>query len=139
VNKDVWIEAMPFLAHVIGRIGEDGRYDTYESTKLDRISVGRVALVGDSANPMAPTLAQGAGCAIMNALGLAVAIDEAGDDLAGGLEAWARRERPLTEHTQDISALYIRTRAGSDGANKWDATAMRTARHVPTGTEHIAF
>ena len=139
VNKNVWSEELPFLAHIIGRIGEDGRYDTYETTKLDRMSVGRAALVGDSAHPMPPTLGQGAGCAIMNALGLAVAIDEAGDDLAGGLDAWERRERPLTEHTQDISSLYVRTRAGADGVNKWDATAMRTARHVPTGTERIAF
>ncbi len=139
VQKDIWSTEFPVLAHIIGRIGDQGRFDTYETTKLDRMSVGRAALVGDSAHPMPPTLGQGAGCAIMNALGMAVALDEAGDDITGGLHVWEQRERPLTDHTQDISSQYVRARAGSDGANKWDATAMRTARHIPTGTVGITF
>jgi len=137
VRKDIWSTEFPVLAHIIERIGDQGRFDTYETTKLDRMSVGRAALVGDSAHPMPPTLGQGAGCAIMNALGMAVALDEAGDDIEGGLRVWDQRERPLTDHTQAVSGKYVRARAGSDGANKWDATAMRTARHIPTGTAGI--
>ena len=139
VNKKVWCEEMPFLAHIIERISEDSRYDDYETTKLERMSLGRAVLVGDSAHPMPPTLGQGAGCAIMNALSLAVAIDEIGDDILAGLDAWERRERPLTDHTQDISGLYVRSRAGSDGGDKWDDAAMRTARHIPSGTEGVTF
>ena len=139
VNKKVWKQEIPHLAHIFDRIDDQGRFDSYEMTKLDRMSVGRAVLIGDSGPPMPPTLGQGAGCAIMNALGLAVAIDEAGDDLLDGLRVWEQRERPLTEHTQDISSLYVRNRAGSDGGNKWDAIAMRTARHIPTGTADIIF
>ena len=139
VNKNIWSREIPHLAHIFERIEDQGRFDTYETTKLDRMSVGCAVLIGDSGHPMPPTLGQGAGCALMNALGLAVAIDESGDDLLNGLRVWERRERPLTEHTQDISSLYVRNRAGSDGGNKWDMIAMRTARHVPTGTADITF
>ena len=137
-NKNVWSRELPHLTHIIERIEKRGRFDTYETTKLDRMSVGQAVLVGDAAHPMAPTLGQGAGCAIMNALGLAVAIDEVGET-AKGLQMWERRERPLTEHTQDISDLYVRNRTGSDGSNKWDDAAMRTARHIPTGTLDVKF
>lgn len=137
VRKDIWSMEFPVLTHIIGRLRDQGRFDSYETTKLDRMSVGRAALVGDSAHSMPPTLGQGAGCALMNALGMAVAIDEAGDDIEDGLRIWEQRERPLTEHTQDVSGQYVRARAGSDGANKWDGSAMRTARHIPTGTAGI--
>ena len=142
VNNNVWGRELPHLTHIIDRIKKRGRFDTYETTKLARMSVGQAVLVGDAAHPMAPTLGQGAGCAIMNALGLAVAIDEAEKTAKGlleGVSTWERRERPLTEHTQDISDLYVRNRAGSDGGNKWNDTAMRTARHIPTGTSDVTF
>jgi 2-polyprenyl-6-methoxyphenol hydroxylase-like FAD-dependent oxidoreductase len=54
---------------------------------------------------MPPTLAQGAGCAMMNALALAVAVkDEV--DIAAALAEWERRERPVTEITQRWAILY---------------------------------
>ena len=137
VDKQVWCNAFPFLTHILQRIDRQGRYDTYETLKLECMSVGRVALVGDSAHAMPPTLGQGAGCAIMNGLGLAVALDEYAE-VETALVHWEARERPLTDHTQDVASEYVRTRAGSDGKNKWDARALRTAMHVPTGTEGIA-
>ncbi len=135
VRKDVWTKAFPFLGHLFERIGAEGRYDTYETNRLDAWSVGTVALVGDSAHSMPPTLGQGAGCALMNALALAVYVDEA-PDIMSGLRLWQQRERPLTDLTQSISSRYVETRAGSDGETKWDAAAMRAARHIPTGTEN---
>jgi 2-methyl-3-hydroxypyridine 5-carboxylic acid dioxygenase len=136
VRKDVWTNAFPFLAPMFERIGTEGRYDTYETNVLETWSVGAAALVGDSAHSMPPTLGQGAGCALMNALGLAVCVAEAPDVLTG-LRLWQERERPLTDHTQTISSRYAETRAGSDGESKWDAAAMRAARHLPTGTEDV--
>jgi 2-methyl-3-hydroxypyridine 5-carboxylic acid dioxygenase len=133
VTRQLWCAAFPFLEQILDRIGEQGRYDTYETLKLERMSVGRVALVGDSAHAKPPTLGQGAGCAIMGALGLAVALEES-DDVESALDAWEARERPRIDHTQDVSSEYVRTRAGSDGKNKWDARALRTALHIPTGT-----
>jgi 2-methyl-3-hydroxypyridine 5-carboxylic acid dioxygenase len=136
VRKDVWIAAFPFLANVLERIGTQGRYDTYETLRLDSWSAGRVALVGDSAHGMPPTLGQGAGCAMMNALSIAVTVAEA-DDVAQALVRWEKQERPLTDHTQNVSSRYAATRAGSTGASKWDDEAMRTSLHIPTGTVEL--
>lgn len=134
VRQDVWSAAFPFISHLFERIGKEGRYDTYETQILETWSMGKAALVGDSAHSMPPTLGQGAGCALMNALSLAVCVADAAD-VEQGLAEWQRQERPLTDHTQTIASRYAESRAGSDGQSKWDAAAMRAARHVPTGTD----
>ena len=95
----------------------------------------RKVIVGDAAHGMAPTLGQGAGTAMMNALALAVAVDGR-SDIEDALEEWETRERPLTEHTQNHSALIAKERKTSQGGF-WDADALRAANHVPTGTEHL--
>jgi len=132
VRPGPWIEAFPELEPVLTSLGDRGRYDVYETSKLDRWSVGRVAIVGDSAHAMPPTLAQGAGCAISNALGLAVAL-EAGGTVEAALSAWEARERPLTDHTQRRAAEIAASRVLASGM-AWDDDGLRAARHVPTGT-----
>jgi 2-methyl-3-hydroxypyridine 5-carboxylic acid dioxygenase len=133
VRKDIWRNAFPCLASVVDRIDSQGRFDIYETTKLQTWSKDRVAIVGDAAHAMPPTLGQGAGCAMMNALSLAVHVAE-DNEIEPALRRWEQMERPLTEHTQDISNTFAATRAGSSGQSKWTDEAMRTARHVPTGT-----
>jgi len=135
LDHDLWVEAFPQLEPVIRKVTAGGRYDAYETSKLIRWSSGRVAIIGDAAHAMAPTLGQGAGVAIMNALSLAAAVDGA-DDLDATLKVWEDRERPLTEYTQDTSAQVARERKNSYG-QIWDGAALRTARHIPTGTEHL--
>jgi 2-methyl-3-hydroxypyridine 5-carboxylic acid dioxygenase len=132
---DLWVEAFPQLEPVIRNVNVGGRYDAYETSKLIRWSSGRAAIIGDAAHAMAPTLGQGAGAAIMNALSLAVAVEES-DDLEKALKDWETRERPITEYTQDTSAQLARERKASFG-HIWDDVALRTARHIPTGTEHL--
>ncbi len=135
VRADVWIECFPSLAPVLESLGDSGRYDVYETNRLDTWSAGRVALVGDSAHAMPPTLAQGAGCAMMNALGLAVALDET-DTIEAGLRLWEARERPLTDHTQRRAAEIAESRVLAAGMS-WDDEGLRAARHVPTGTAGV--
>ena len=135
INHNVWVAAFPQLEPVIRQVTIGGRFDAYETSKLIRWSSGRVAIVGDAAHGMAPTLGQGAGTAIMNALALAVAVDGR-SDLEDALEEWEARERPLTEHTQNLSAQIAKERKMSQGG-VWDADALRSANHVPTGTEHL--
>jgi 2-methyl-3-hydroxypyridine 5-carboxylic acid dioxygenase len=135
IDAEIWTKSFPQLAPVIRSIGPRGRYDPYETTKAVRWSAGRVAIVGDSAHAMAPTLGQGAGTAMMNALALAVAMERAAS-VEGALDAWERAERPLTEHTQDCSAGVAKARRFS-GHGVWDDDTLRTARHVATGTEHV--
>lgn len=132
VRPAPWIEAFPELEPALTRLGDRGRYDVYETTKLDRWSQGRVAIVGDSAHAMPPTLAQGAGCAITNALGLAVALEECAT-VEEALAVWEARERPLTDHTQRRAAEIAASRVLAQGM-AWDDEGLRAARHIPTGT-----
>ena len=111
------------------------RYDAYEASKLIRWSSGRVAIIGDAAHAMTPTLGQGAGTAMTNALSLAVSVADA-RDIEQALQAWEDRERPLTELTQDMSAQIARERAMSRG-EAWNESTLRPARHIPTGTENL--
>ena len=143
LRKNVWKASFPHLAGVIDRIDDQGRWDIFETVRLRRWSAGRVAVLGDAAHAMAPNLGQGGGCALMNGLALAVAIEEQ-PDLELSLSRWEARERPLTEHTQRVSALYGRVttlpplvRGGVlwlAGRSRWAMEQrMRTALHVPTG------
>jgi 2-polyprenyl-6-methoxyphenol hydroxylase-like FAD-dependent oxidoreductase len=144
VRKDEWKRAFPHLEVLIDRIGEQGRYDRFELIKLKRWSAGRVAIVGDAAHALPPNIGQGGGCAMMNALSLAVYLERE-PDVASALATWEREERPLTEHTQRISYyLGLPTtwppalRAvvlGVAGRSKWLVRQRtRTALHQPTGT-----
>jgi 2-polyprenyl-6-methoxyphenol hydroxylase-like FAD-dependent oxidoreductase len=139
-----WRRSFPYLAPLFKRIGDEGRWDPFEVVKLTSWSRGRVAVVGDAAHAQAPNLGQGGGCAMMNALGLAVALAET-LEVEPALTHWERRERPLTEHTQRISSLYgavttwpdtLRSLAlGVATRSHWLLEQrMRAANHNPTGT-----
>lgn len=148
IEPATWQKSFPALAPLFERIRdeadwEQARWDRFLTIKLKRWSRGRVAVLGDAAHAMAPYLAQGAGHAMMNAVGLAVAVEEAGD-IDTALAAWEARERPLTEHTQNWTRIYSATmflprplkRASILIERKvpWvGAQYLRTANHVPTG------
>ncbi len=144
VRKDVWKRAFPHLEVLIDRIGAEGRYDRFELIKLTRWSKGRVAILGDAAHALPPNIGQGGGCAMMNALSLAVHLDRE-PDLTTALASWERRERPLTDHTQRISVLLglpttwpppLRAAIlALAGRSRWLVRQRtRTALHRPTGT-----
>jgi 2-methyl-3-hydroxypyridine 5-carboxylic acid dioxygenase len=117
---------------MIERVQMKGRYDLYQTTRLDTWWRGRVALVGDSAHAMPPTLGQGAGLAMSNALGLAMALG-ASRSIEDALRVWERTDRPITDHTQDFASDLAKTRKLIDG-HAWSDEALRAARHIPTGT-----
>ena len=144
VRKNDWKRAFPRLEALIDRIGDQGRYDRFDLIKLKRWSAGRVAIVGDAAHALPPNIGQGGGCAMMNALSLAVYL-ERDNDVAAALAAWERNERPLTEHTQRVSYFLglpttwpptVRAfTLGVIGRSPWlTAQRTRTALHRPTGT-----
>src|SRR5205823_13991373 len=144
VRKDAWKAWFPHLTPLIDRFGAQGRYDRFDLIKLRRWSAGRVAVIGDAAHALPPNIGQGAGCAMMNALSLAVFL-ERGSDVAAQLQAWERAERPLTDHSQRISRLYgmptfwpaplRRLFYAAAARSRWlTEQRTRTARHIPTGT-----
>jgi 2-polyprenyl-6-methoxyphenol hydroxylase-like FAD-dependent oxidoreductase len=144
LNVASWTASFPHLDALIARIGPQGRWDPFEVIHLHRWSKGRVAVVGDASHAQPPNLGQGGGCAMMNALALAVAMERHAEPLAA-LEHWERTERPLTEHTQRVSTFYsvigawperMRSLAfGIAGRSRWMVKQrMKTAHHHPTGT-----
>jgi 2-methyl-3-hydroxypyridine 5-carboxylic acid dioxygenase len=137
INPAVWSSIFPMLEPAIRTIGTRGRYDVYEMTRLDTWSVGRVAIVGDAAHALPPTLAQGACLAMMNALSLAEIVTGQAD-VATALQRWEAQERALTDHTQARSAELARTRALGAGM-QWDDVGLRAALHVPFGSRPEEF
>lgn len=131
VDVPLWSAHFPQLAPFLRTLEARGRFDGYEATHLDRWSIGRVVLVGDAANAMPPTLGQGAGCAMMNAYTMALAVSGA-DAVEQALPAWEQRERPLTDHTQSRSEQVAALRRSRVDLGL-DDMAMDVARHVPTG------
>lgn len=147
IDQKLWTESFPHLAHLIARFGDAGRWDAFDVVKLKSWSKGRVAILGDAAHAMPPYLGQGGGCALMSALGLAVALEDTAD-VPAALAEWEARERPMAEHTQDTAerlgdmnywpddvrsaVLKITGKCAQLGAER-----MKTAWHVPTGTENL--
>jgi 2-polyprenyl-6-methoxyphenol hydroxylase-like FAD-dependent oxidoreductase len=147
IDAAAWAASFPFMRPLFERIRDETdwpqtRWDRFQTIRLKRWSAGRVAVLGDAAHAMPPYLAQGAGHAMMNALGLAVALGEA-PDLATALARWERRERPLTEHTQRWTRIYGSTMFLPAPFKQlsilvervpWVAAQyVRVANHLPTG------
>jgi len=144
IDKALWKRSFPHIAPLIDRIGTEGRYDPFELIKLRRWSAGKVAVIGDAAHALPPNIGQGGGCAMMNALALAVHLDRH-REVEDALAAWEAAERPLTDHTQRVSVLLglpttwpptLRTLAFKLSArSKWLLhQRTRIVYHHPTGT-----
>lgn len=131
LDLDVWVEMFPFLEPCLIEAAklQTARYDRYETTKLDRWTAGKVALVGDAAHAMCPALAQGAGCAMVNAFSLAQDVAAEGT-VEDALLSWEKRIRPITDRTQAISADYAANRSLSKG-NMFTPEALEAARYDP--------
>ncbi|HVE49494.1 MAG TPA: NAD(P)/FAD-dependent oxidoreductase, partial [Casimicrobiaceae bacterium] len=143
-----WSASFPHLETLFERIAREAdpariRWTAFETVRLRRWYAGRVAVLGDAAHAMPPNLGQGSGCAMMNALAIAAALDDH-DDVEHALAAWERRERPLTEHTQKWSMLYGQVTTWPEwgrslafnvlGGIGWVRRQyQRTANHIPTG------
>jgi 2-polyprenyl-6-methoxyphenol hydroxylase-like FAD-dependent oxidoreductase len=138
------------MAPVLTRVAAEAdwgaaHWERFRILRLAAWSRGRAAVLGDAAHAMPPNLGQGGGCALMNALGLAVALDAA-TDVEAALAAWEARERPLTEHTQRwsrrVGALVpwprpLRSLALAATARLPSVreAMQRAANHVPTGAD----
>jgi 2-polyprenyl-6-methoxyphenol hydroxylase-like FAD-dependent oxidoreductase len=148
IDAGVWTRSFPHLAALFDRIATEAdwsrvRWSRFETVRLKSWHAGRVAVLGDAAHAMSPNLGQGSGCAMMNALALAAALEDA-SQVPRALELWERRERPLTEHTQRWSTLYGHVTSWPQGLRSLAFNALgnigwlrrqyqRTANHMPTG------
>lgn len=106
LDKALWRRAYPALRLALEAADDRPRFDYYERVRLTRWTKGRVAVVGDAAHAMPPTIGQGAGTAMTNALDLATALADCSDPVAA-LSRWERTQRPATDDTQAISVGRI--------------------------------
>lgn len=135
VKLDLWTGIFPHLTPVLEEAAKlTGRYDRYETTVVKEWTRGKVALIGDAAHAMCPALAQGAGCAMVNAYSLAVALE--GAPVEEAVKAWEPKMRPLTDRCQQRSADYAATRGMSKG-NQFTHTVLETARYDPIEDKFI--
>ena len=147
IDPDVWARSFPAMRDLFVRMREEADWPQshwahFQTIHLKRWSMGRIAVLGDAAHAMPPYLAQGAGHAMINALGLADALQHA-PTIEVALTDWERRERPLTEHTQLWTRIYGATMFLPKPLKKisiqveripWVAAQyLRAANHVPTG------
>jgi 2-polyprenyl-6-methoxyphenol hydroxylase-like FAD-dependent oxidoreductase len=149
IDAPAWTRSFPHLADLFARVARDAPWERvmwvrFQVIDLQTWSKGKVAVIGDAAHAMPPNLGQGGGCAMMNALSLAVEVSET-RELAAALARWEARERPLTEHTQRWSRFYsgltawpaaLRARmfALMSGSRWLREQVNRTANHLPYGT-----
>ncbi|MCI0156481.1 FAD-dependent monooxygenase [Leifsonia shinshuensis] len=133
INLDVWTSIHPQLTPVLKKAaGIEGKYFRYQTNRLEQWTRGRVALVGDAAHAMAPALAQGGGCAMMNAYTVAEAASAASTgDIPDALVEWERIERPYTDRCQTRSQRYADTRGMSKGG-QFVGENNETALYDPT-------
>jgi 2-methyl-3-hydroxypyridine 5-carboxylic acid dioxygenase len=133
IDVDVWSKRFPHLAPLVelAALAQGGRHDTYQTNRVNPWSRGRAVLVGDSAHAMCPALAQGAGVGIVNAIDLAVALDEH-PVIEDALQAWEARQRPITDLAQGQTAHMAETRSFAQG-NGWTPELMQTANYVAAG------
>jgi 2-polyprenyl-6-methoxyphenol hydroxylase-like FAD-dependent oxidoreductase len=147
IDPDVWARSFPAMRTLFVRIRDEADWPQshwahFQTIRLKRWSAGRIAMLGDAAHAMPPYLAQGAGHAMMNALGLAESL-RTEPTIESALAEWERRERPLTEHTQLWTHIYGATMFLPKPLKKisilvekipWIAAQyVRAANHVPTG------
>jgi 2-polyprenyl-6-methoxyphenol hydroxylase-like FAD-dependent oxidoreductase len=104
-DREWWTRTFPHLDWIMKRIPSDGKGDWFETVRLKSWTVGRVALIGDSASAQPPFLGQGGGIAMTSALSLADALSKH-DDVLAGLAKWQSDERLFVEWVQTVSRYY---------------------------------
>jgi 2-polyprenyl-6-methoxyphenol hydroxylase-like FAD-dependent oxidoreductase len=105
VDRELWSTAFPKAAHLVERFAEASRWDRLVNVRCRRWSKGRAAVIGDAAHAMPPNLGQAANTAFINAMALAVILEDE-HDVPTALVRWERECRALTNHVQWWSYLY---------------------------------
>ena len=107
VDIESWQTSFPMLRPFFDKLvgAADGSRYAYTYVRCHRWSKGRVALIGDAAHSMPPTLGQGAGCTLMNAYVLCDELTRTGD-VPAALDAWELRIRYVTDQTQRWALRY---------------------------------
>ncbi|BBX62111.1 monooxygenase [Mycobacterium saskatchewanense] len=105
VDRDLWRTAFPEAAPLVERFAEASRWDRLVNVRCRRWHHGRAAVIGDAAHAMPPNLGQAANTAFINAMALAMILENE-RDVTAALGRWEKECRALTNHVQWWSYLY---------------------------------
>jgi 2-polyprenyl-6-methoxyphenol hydroxylase-like FAD-dependent oxidoreductase len=106
IDMEYWSRAYPKLGRELELLsqGKAIRHN-FVIVRCPHWHKGRVAIIGDAAHGMPPTLGQGAGVTLMNAYALAIALDR-NRTVEQALRAWESSVRFLSDRTQRWAMRY---------------------------------
>ncbi|MFC7518055.1 FAD-dependent monooxygenase [Herbaspirillum sp. GCM10030257] len=90
----------PGMLDVLSRATETYKWGIYDRDPLERWVSGRIALLGDAAHPMMPTLAQGAAISMEDGYVLARHLDAYRSDVTAALSAYENQRQPRASRVQ---------------------------------------
>ncbi len=101
-----WSARFPLLAPLFQVLAqaESTQYN-YGVVDCEKWSMGRVAILGDAAHGLPPTLGQGAGLTLINAYALAHFLRHS-NSIESALREWETRVRFISDRTQSWSCRY---------------------------------
>jgi salicylate hydroxylase/6-hydroxynicotinate 3-monooxygenase len=124
------------VRNVLGACPDCHKWAILEREPLPHWSDGRVVLLGDSAHPMTPYMAQGAATSIEDAAILARCLEAVeGDDVEGAFKRYEAHRKPRTSVVQAISSANTWMHGGNNdtswlyGYDAWNANLDRPASH----------
>ena len=124
------------VRNVLGACPDCHKWAILEREPLPRWSDGRVVLLGDSAHPMTPYMAQGAATSIEDAAILARCLEAVeGDDIEGAFRRYEAHRKPRTSVVQAISSANTWMQGGDHdtswlyGYDAWNANLDQPASH----------
>jgi 2-polyprenyl-6-methoxyphenol hydroxylase-like FAD-dependent oxidoreductase len=106
LNVAAWTSSFPALRPVFALLHESQPTQfPYPFVRCRSWAAGAVALIGDAAHALPPTLGQGSGLAIANAMALVEHLERHAA-VPDALREWEARQRPVTDITQRWSRRY---------------------------------
>jgi 2-polyprenyl-6-methoxyphenol hydroxylase-like FAD-dependent oxidoreductase len=106
IDRQCWSKAFPRLRREIELLGECAAMQhNFSLVRCPRWHRGRVAIIGDAAHALPPTLGQGAGLTLMNAQALTIALERIGT-VEEALPVWEAAVRSVSDTTQRWAMRY---------------------------------
>lgn len=106
INVESWSDHFPQLRDLFELLRRSEPFKAYYSwVRAHAWSKGKVALLGDAAHALPPTLGQGSNLAMSNARSLVTFLEES-SDVPTALAGWERAVRDTTEATQKWARYY---------------------------------